>query len=220
MPYPCVHCGRMKARTSKSRCSACNEYKRRTGQERPFGLETGWKAAARHAEETPGWKGDDAHPNTKRARARRRYPLGPCVVCGAPGVDRHHKDEDTGNNAPENIAILCRLCHMKIDGRLEAIHQIDRHRPKKLCLNCGRPSKPLRKGRCHACHEYLTRRGRERPYHGDGRHEKTQPLHEAPCVRCGRRADIVGAPVRGYCKSCYRYIWEQEREISSVPLPS
>lgn len=64
------------------------------------------------------WKGDAALPTTKRLRAQARYELGDCESCGAQATDRHHKDGDTGNNVPENIAILCRRCHMTIDGRL------------------------------------------------------------------------------------------------------
>lgn len=207
MPYSCRQCGLQKARTPKALCSSCREYKRRTGTSRPFGASDGRAVMARQAEENHGWKGDAAGADTKRNRARRRYALGPCVLCGAPGCDRHHKDGNTGNNVPENIAVLCRKCHMLIDGRMDAIHRIDRKRPAKPCLNCQRLSKPLRKGRCHACHEYLSQRGVERPYHEDGRKEKTRATHALPCLRCGRRADIVGQPVRGYCKSCYRVLW-------------
>lgn len=211
MSYSCSTCGKMKALTFGGQCHACNEYKRRTGNPRPFGLEDGRKIAASRGNTHYAWKGDEAGTNTKRNRARRIYPLGPCVFCGQPGTDRHHRDENTGNNAPENIAILCRSCHMKIDGRLDALHQIDRHQPAKLCINCHRPSKPLRRGRCHACHEYLTRRGVERPYIGDGRIEKTQDLHALPCLRCKRKADVVGSPVRGYCRSCYTWVLRHEK---------
>lgn len=33
-------------------------------------------------------------------------------------MDRHHRDDDTTNNTPHNIAFLCRACHMAVDGRL------------------------------------------------------------------------------------------------------
>jgi hypothetical protein len=69
----------------------------------------------------PRWKGDTALTQTKRDRARRRYRLGPCEQCGAPATDRHHKDGNTGNNEPRNIAILCRRCHQQVDGRAEAM---------------------------------------------------------------------------------------------------
>jgi hypothetical protein len=65
------------------------------------------------------WKGDAASDESARARARRLYPLSPCEMCGAGKTERHHKDGRPWNNKPENIAILCRRCHMKEDGRLE-----------------------------------------------------------------------------------------------------
>lgn len=73
--------------------------------------------------DNPGWKGDDASKIAKRRRAERLYPLSDCEHCGKPGVDRHHKDGNTGNNVPGNISILCRLCHMLEDGRLDRLHQ-------------------------------------------------------------------------------------------------
>lgn len=36
-------------------------------------------------------------------------------------------------------------------------------KPPKPCVNCGVPSKPLWRGRCHACDIYFRRRGIERP---------------------------------------------------------
>lgn len=118
-------------------------------------------------EGNPGWTGDAALPTTKRARCQRRYSLGPCEKCRRPGTDRHHKDGDTGNNGPSNIEILCRRCHMKGDGRLDNLIQIGKRArvlsPKLPCVNCERPAKPLRKGRCGACAEYFRRTGTERP---------------------------------------------------------
>ena len=122
------------------------------------------------------WKGDQALPDSKRGRARRRYRLGPCNRCGKPGVDRHHRDDNTGNNEPENVEILCRRCHMEIDGRLAIFRSTSASlrgpQPPNVCENCKRPMKPLRRGRCHACNEYRRRQGRERPYKVDGRVEK------------------------------------------------
>lgn len=40
----------------------------------------------------------------------------------------------------------------------------DRTKPPKPCVICGKPSKPLRKGRCNACESY-------RRYHGHDRRE-------------------------------------------------
>ena len=126
----------------------------------------------------PDWKGDAASPTSKRARAQRWYPLGPCEACGKPATDRHHRDGDPGNNTPGNIALRCRRCHMLLDGRLAAFLATSRSRrgpqPPQPCRNCGRLVKPLRRGRCHPCNEYLRRRGIERPYVEDGRKEKVR----------------------------------------------
>ena len=122
------------------------------------------------------WKGDLAATGTKRQRAQRRYRLRACDRCGRPGMDRHHRDGNTGNNEPENIEILCRRCHMEIDGRLDRFKATSASlrgpQPRKRCSNCERLSKPLRRGRCHACNEYLRRQGSERPYVIDGRSER------------------------------------------------
>jgi len=120
-------------------------------------------------EASPSWKGDAASKTTKRRRAQKAYPLADCERCGEPATDGHHNDGDTGNNIPSNIEKLCRRCHMAADGRLEKfLNAGAQHRaveqPAKPCLNCKRLAKPLRKGRCHACNEYLRRRGVERPY--------------------------------------------------------
>ena len=36
-------------------------------------------------------------------------------------AERHHIDGNTANNKPGNIAFLCRRCHMREDGRLDAV---------------------------------------------------------------------------------------------------
>ena len=69
------------------------------------------------------WKGDDINEKAGRARALKAFPRQPCEVCGALRVDRHHKDGNTANNAPENIAFLCRRHHMEADGRLERVRK-------------------------------------------------------------------------------------------------
>jgi hypothetical protein len=114
------------------------------------------------------WRGDAAPPVAKRMRAKRAYPLTACENCGKPGRDRHHKDSNTGNNAPSNIAILCRSCHMKIDGRLLKLTAFGaakrgRTKPVSPCSICGSPAKPIRRGRCSRCSQYWTKHGVERP---------------------------------------------------------
>ena len=56
-----------------------------------------------------------------RHEAEKLYEIGgPCENgCGGIAVDRHHLDDDTTNNAPENVMRVCRRCHMLLDGRLE-----------------------------------------------------------------------------------------------------
>lgn len=76
-------------------------------------------------------------------------------------LERHHIDEDTGNNKPENLAALCRRCHMEVDGRLAAFVTLPKRKavPPKPCAECERLAKPLRKGLCGACYERKRRRG-------------------------------------------------------------
>jgi hypothetical protein len=105
----------------------------------------------------PLFKGDEATIGVKRRRALRRYALGPCERCGKPGVDHHHKDDDVGNNARDNIAILCRRCHMEVDGRLAAFYEKARQsdykvKPIKPCVICNQPARPPRKGLCPRCY--------------------------------------------------------------------
>lgn len=69
-------------------------------------------------EKHPLWTGDDATDEAGRKRARRIFPnVEPCERCGANPQDtqiyRHHKDENTKNNSPDNIEFLCGSCHMK-----------------------------------------------------------------------------------------------------------
>jgi hypothetical protein len=82
----------------------------------------------RHGAEHHSWKGDGIAERSGRTRARRAYPqVGPCARCGSDTAERHHIDDDTRNNSPENIAILCRRCHMLADGRLEWLKQFAGH---------------------------------------------------------------------------------------------
>jgi hypothetical protein len=72
------------------------------------------KSPARWGQEHHAWKGDDATQRAGRSRAERAFKnIGPCSDCGAAKSERHHKDENTLNNDPSNIEILCRRCHAR-----------------------------------------------------------------------------------------------------------
>jgi hypothetical protein len=101
------------------------------------------------------WK-PDAASNTKRKRAVARVALvSVCERCGqTKPTERHHIDGDTGNNDLPNLAILCRRCHMEIDGRLAKFSALKpRIKDPSPCSECGKVYKPLRRGLCHACNE-------------------------------------------------------------------
>lgn len=98
------------------------------------GPKPGYKQSPEHiakrikrGEEHPNWKGDEITERSGRSRALRAFPDGPCEVCGEP-AERHHKDGNTANNSPSNIAMLCRRHHMTADGRLDAFVKLDRSR--------------------------------------------------------------------------------------------
>lgn len=128
--------------------------------------DSGYSKTIHSGEDHYRWQGDQVSPDGGRIRARKMYDLGPCERCGKPATDRHHKNGNTANNHRANIEILCRRCHMVVDGRLEALVAMARQprpiQPPKPCAICGRPYKPLRKGRCAACDQYRIRNGRDR----------------------------------------------------------
>jgi hypothetical protein len=54
-----------------------------------------------------GWSKEQVH-KAGCQQAARWYPLQPCEVCGTTkDVERHHRDRNPTNNAPDNIGFLC-----------------------------------------------------------------------------------------------------------------
>jgi 5-methylcytosine-specific restriction endonuclease McrA len=105
------------------------------------------------------WKGDAISVRSGRDRAQRLYPdIGPCVQCGSNGTERHHLDDNTANNHPDNIVALCRRCHMEADGRLAALRVLAKQNQNKA-VNARwkyRQDTPLRSGDpCPACGKRL-----------------------------------------------------------------
>lgn len=152
-----------------------------------------------------GFKGDAATEHAKRNRAQRRYSLAGVVCeesgCEKPAKDRHHKNEDPGDNRRENLEFLCRAHH-----RL-------RHTVAKLaCSNCGREIEvgKRRKGRCKSCAAYFGRTGRERPWKVDGRREGAGRGVQKPALRrdpvaCSNCGELTKPPRLGRCRRCYDY---------------
>lgn len=160
----CEHCGKSfepKHRGARFCSIACAN--RGAKRRRPSGSER------------PDWKGDQARAETKRERAQKAYSLDGriCEFAGCPqaATDRHHVNEDTGDNRRENLQFLCRRHHMEIDGRLDALLENQRKQTERQrayvpppCVRCGTPKKEKRwHGRCRACAVYLSRTGAERP---------------------------------------------------------
>lgn len=87
--------------------------------------------------ENPRWKGDAVSAQGGRKRAHALYrTLGPCERCGLDKPkrrERHHKDGNTLNNAPENISVLCCKCHSEIDGRTQKLLDLVKYsQPKSV----------------------------------------------------------------------------------------
>jgi len=75
----------------------------------------------------PLWVGDAVSEKGGRTRALRAYPSPlACERCGRKNhrLDRHHKDGNTANNARDNIASICRKCHMTADGRINRMREV------------------------------------------------------------------------------------------------
>jgi len=107
---------------------------------RPFGFKhtniTKNKIGEANRTENNGmWRGNLAKSKSAgRSRAQNKYVLSVCVLCNKKsGTDRHHIDNNTLNNKEENIMILCRGCHMEIDGRMNNFKKLS----KKMIFSHG-----------------------------------------------------------------------------------
>jgi hypothetical protein len=83
----------------------------------------------------PNWSGEEGRSDaTGRRRARQRFPLTACEVCGrSPNetrIEHHHKDGNPRNNAPDNVQILCSKDHKAAErarkARKEALPWVSR----------------------------------------------------------------------------------------------
>ena len=151
--------------------------------------------------------------STGQHRAHKLYPImGKCELCNEPAYDIHHIDRDRTNNKRENLMFLCRHHHMEIDGRLVRLVIKNKNAPKlktlKKCINCGVMSYPLRKGRCHACNEYLRRNGVDKKIirNNDG-------LVLQCCPECNNWFELK-TKSKTYCDDCARIILLQRHAKS------
>lgn len=80
-------------------------------------------ARARRLRQGPGnpsWAGDSpTSTSTRYTRAQKAIPeVEPCEDCATEQrIHRHHKDKNTLNNDPTNIAFLCVRCHAALHAR-------------------------------------------------------------------------------------------------------
>lgn len=169
----------------------------------------------------PQWKGDAAHRNTKRERTQKLFRLRPCEHCGVQATDRHHIDDDTGNNHPNNIMILCRRCHMIEDGRLENLRKnAPTPLPPRPCANCDRMVTRFWHGECETCYAFRRRTGKKRPPVMVSLRQVRAASHAAePCSQCGRPKNWGSRGCKGMCGSCYQISWQEIRAIMDKGNP-
>lgn len=164
------------------------------------------------------FKGDAATREAKRYRARKLFQLPAwCERCRtARAIDRHHRDGDPGHNDIENIAFLCRRCHMIEDGRLARLTLAAPHpgpQSPTPCLNCSRLFKPLRLGLCEPCYDHQRHHGVARPPRPVRTPRKYAP--QAQCPQCGRIRSAKIKFCQGLCFPCYKKQWRRAKKAEA-----
>jgi len=113
--------GRANARPPVTRiCAGCGEeFTRPAGTPRTC---CSWECHLEHREVPRGadhwsWKGDEVGYWGRYRRAQKAVAAEPCEVCGEVNADRHHRNRNTLDNRPENIAFLCRSHHSALHYR-------------------------------------------------------------------------------------------------------
>lgn len=99
------------------------------------------------------WAGDSVSEKGGRSRALRKFrEIPPCILCGSPRSERHHKDGNTRNNSDDNIAPLCRKCHMSTDGRMDRLIEGSHAAVAKATI--AAKTKKLSRTHCKRGHEF------------------------------------------------------------------
>lgn len=118
----CAQCGGQIRRTGSTVKYCCHACYATAAKGKPVAPEVLAARQPLRGEAHQHWRGDAISKKGGRKRALKMYPaIGPCIRCAAEKAERHHKDGNTVNNAPDNIEALCRRCHMEEDGRMVSL---------------------------------------------------------------------------------------------------
>lgn len=90
------------------------------------------RRCSRMGEFNPAWKGDDATAASARVRAHRLYEVNGLCKCGKLAEHRHHINENTYDNSPTNIEMICASCHGKEHMTGNNYQVGEKHRNAKL----------------------------------------------------------------------------------------
>lgn len=127
----------------------------RVKQGRPSPLSMEQRAALSQKMQDIKGTNDLARVRAGRPEARRIFTeVEPCGVCGEikSNMHRHHRDENTHNNTPDNVVWLCAPCHRR--GHTILPEGIWNRAGLVACVSCGRSDRPhAGKGFCYACYK-------------------------------------------------------------------